>query len=137
MSRRGAAILLVLGISIMLAARTRLPPAENAGAPEPSSIPGYDELGACSSSHAVESDNILVMHQDGLAELIKGDATTTTGFWRFDPPTERYTVSFGGEPTTYERIVLGRWVCLLLKGDRATADIAGSWYAMESADDGD
>src|ERR1051326_1678209 len=105
MSRALVAIVVVLGVAILVAFSGRPPAITAAMAPAaakpPSSIPGYGELGACSSSQAVEGDNLLQLHPDGRAELIDGDAKATAGYWTFDPASERYTVSFNGRPGLY------------------------------------
>jgi hypothetical protein len=83
------------------------------------SLDGTKELDLLDNQHAVLYDKSIEEN---------GKYHTVEGSWAFNETAKSYTVTLNGNATSYS-LVKPPGICMLVKGDGATADLQASWFS--------
>jgi hypothetical protein len=111
--------------------------------PEETTPPaGWEELAACAAMKSIDENRQMELRADGTVVLTdlsparEGETDQrkpTTTRWDYDSDSQRYSVVIGEKKEVYSLVKMrSPALCILLKGDAASADLNGSWFAVRN-----
>jgi hypothetical protein len=98
-------------------------------APEP--VAGWKELDDCLPMQSLDGTRELIPAETGAIQVRgdKRDDEMPTGEWTFDEGSKRYLITIGAERVLYSLVrPKDSEVCILARGELASADMTASWY---------
>jgi hypothetical protein len=104
----------------------------------PLEVPGWGNLSRCSPLISFDGSRYLTLSKNHFARLEgKKDARKTeNGQWSFDQEAKSYSITVENQTTIYSAIIPGdELTCILIKGDRASVDLAASWFQDHGNDE--
>ena len=98
---------------------------------------GWYELLDCSYTVSLDGSKELNLFQNQRAVMYdkakkneRGKYITVDGTWGFEEATKLYTITLNGESENYSIAEPGQGLCMLVKGDLASADLRTSWFSL-------